>query len=164
MSSDGSLTQLFTCDCNLQPNPSSSGWWRSITQPSTHTYLIWRSAKGNTNKDFSQSCNQMSWQQDPPITSKHRFYFLDWKAGFSYKRFTSLDGSPNFGCLLTSLMNPSSSFHFWFVWAVIFEVIAMVWVMLESIASGLGKIPQYWFLLSGKYCVFSYIFLVLSLP
>ena len=115
------------------------------------------------NKDFSQSCNRMSWQQDPPITSKHKFYLLDLKAGFSCKRFTSLDRSPNFGWLPTSLMNPSNSFHFWFIWATVFEVIAMVWVMLESVSSGFGKIPQYCFLLSGKYCVFSYIFLVLSL-
>lgn len=153
---------LFTCDCNLQPNPSSSGWWRLITQLSTHTYLIWRSAKGNTNKVFSRSCNQMSWQQDPPITSKHRFYFLDLKTGFSYKRITSLDRIPNFGWLLTSLMSPSNSFHFWFVWAASFEFLAMAWVMLESVSSGFGKIPQYCFLLSSKYCVFLYIFLVLS--
>lgn len=91
------------------------------------------------------------------------FYFLDVKGGFSYKRLTSLDSSHNFGCLLTSLMKPSSSFNFCFVWDVTFEFIAMVWVMLESVTSGFGKIREYCFLLSGKCCVFSYIFVVLLL-
>lgn len=134
------VAQLLTCDCHLQPSPSSSAWWRLTTQPSTPTCSTWRLAKGNTSKDFSQSCNQMSWQRDPPITSKRRFYFLDLKTGFSYKCFTSLHSSPNFGWHIASLMNEKptavsiSGFFQPISWAVTFENMTIVWVMSGSIS------------------------------
>lgn len=53
-----------------QLRPSSSGWWRSTTPPSTHTFWTWRSVRANTSRDSSLNCRPTCSTQGRPTTSE----------------------------------------------------------------------------------------------